>query len=81
METLALWKTILMNDLYVLTQLEGQDEASQMRHAMKEQEIGQHCCQAGEDLTDEELALLKRALGLSEQQWYAYKSKVRPAPE
>ena len=81
METLALWKTILMNDLYVLTQLEGQDEVSQMRHTMKEQEIGQHCCQAGEDLTDEELALLKRALGLSEQQWYAYKFKVRPAPE
>lgn len=52
-----------------------------MRYAMKEQEIGQHCCQAGEYLADEELALLKRALGLSEQQWYAYKSKVRPAPE
>jgi len=34
METLALWKTILMSDLYVLTQLEGQDEASQMRHAV-----------------------------------------------
>jgi hypothetical protein len=81
METLALWKTILMSDLYVLTQLEEQDEVSQMRHAMKEQEIGQHCCQAGEDLTDEELALLKRALELSEQQWYTYKSKVRPAPE
>jgi len=43
METLALWKTILMSNLDVLTQLEGQDEVSQMRHAMKEQEIGQHC--------------------------------------
>ncbi len=81
METLALWKTILMRDLDVLTQLEGQDKVSQMRHALKEQEIGQHCCQAGEDLTDEELALLKRAMGLSEQQWYTYKSKVRPALE
>jgi len=48
---------------------------------MKEQEIGQHCCQAGESLSDAELSLLKRALKLNEQQWRTYKAKVRPEPE
>lgn len=80
METLAEWMAILTNDLHTLKQFIGQDEMSQVRHAMKEQEIGQHCCQAGESLTDKELTQLKRALGLTEQQWQIYKAKVRPAP-
>jgi hypothetical protein len=58
MEAIALWKTLLMSNLFVLTQLEGQDEVSLLRHAMKEQEIRQHYVQAGEGLTDEELAIL-----------------------
>src|SRR5438128_991963 len=81
MKRFAEWKSILTNDLHALKQLEGRDEMGQMRHAMKEQEIGQHCCQAGESLTDQELTLLKRALGLTQQQWDAYKSKIRPAPD
>lgn len=48
---------------------------------MKEQEIGQHCWQAGESLNDAELSLLKRALGLDEEAWQSYKAKVRPEPE
>jgi hypothetical protein len=48
---------------------------------MKEQEIGQHCCQAGEGLSDADLTSLKAALGLDERQWHAHQSKVRPAPE
>jgi hypothetical protein len=47
-----------------------------MRGSLKEQEIGQHCCQAGESLDDVNLTLLKEALGLNEWQWHAYKSKV-----
>jgi hypothetical protein len=44
MKTLAEWKIIPANDLRVLKRLEGRDEMSQMRHAMKAQEeIGQHC--------------------------------------
>jgi hypothetical protein len=81
MKEFATWTTILMNDLHALKQLEGPDEASQVRYVMKEQEIGQHCCQAGENLTDAELVLLKRVLHLTEQQWRAYKSKIRPASE
>jgi hypothetical protein len=81
MYMLAEWEAILTNDLDALKQLTGKDEMSRMRHAMKEQEIGQHCYQAGEMLADKELLLLKKALSLTEQQWRAYKSKIRPAPE
>ena len=78
---LAEWKTILTNDLHALKQLTGRDEMSLMRCAMKEQEIGQHCYQAEENLTDKELMLLKKALGLTDKQWNSYKTKIRPALE
>ena len=77
-KTLDEWKTVLTKDFLALQHLAGQDANTRMRYALKEQEIGQHCCQAGESLTDTELARLKRVLGLSEQQWQASKSKVRP---
>jgi hypothetical protein len=75
------WKTLLMQDFLALKQLKGQDTQTRMRRSMKEQEIGQHCCQAGESLTDAELSLLKRVLKLNDQQWRAYKAKVRVEPE
>ena len=78
---LAKWEAVLTNDLHALKQLIGKDEMSRMRYVMKEQEIGQHCYQAGEILTDKELLLLKKALGLTDQQWNSYKSKIRPAAE
>jgi hypothetical protein len=74
------WKTLLMNDLHTLEQLRGADQASLMRYAMKEQEIGLHCYQAEETLTDAELALLKQAVPLSELRWRVYKSKLWPPP-
>ena len=77
-QTLDEWKTLLTKDLLALKLLDGQDAFTRMRHSMKEQEIGQHCCQAGERLGDPDLALLKETLGLDEYQWHAYKSKVRP---
>jgi hypothetical protein len=79
--TLNEWKAVLVKDLFELQQLEGQDASTRMRHSLKEQEIGQHCCQAGESLGDADLDLLKEALGLDEWQWHAYKSKVRPAQD
>ena len=74
---LAEWKTILTNDLHALKQLTGRDEVSRMRCTMKEQEIGQHCYQAEENLTDKELMLLKKTLGLTDRQWNFYKTKIR----
>ena len=79
MSTLTEWKAVLAKDLFELQQLEGQDAFTRMRCSMKEQELGQHCCQAGESLGDPDLALLKEAIGLDGWQWHAYKSKVRPA--
>ncbi len=75
------WKAILMNDFLALRQLQGWNALSRMRSSMKKQEIGQHCCQAGESLSDVDLSLLKQALGLDEEAWRIYKSKVRPEPE
>ena len=81
MQTLDEWKAILITDLLALRRLQGGDALSRMRHAMKEQEIGQHCCQAGESLSDADLSLLKQAFGLDEEAWQSYKAKVRPGPE
>lgn len=77
-ETFAVWKTTLVNDLQVFKQLRGSDDMSLMRHAMKEQDIGLHCYQAEENLTDAELALLKKVLRLSELRWRVFKSKLCP---
>jgi hypothetical protein len=81
MQTFEEWKTILTIDFLALGLLQGGDDLSRMRRSMKEQEIGQHCWQAGESLSDAELSLLKRALGLDEEAWQSYKAKVRPGPE
>ena len=77
-DTFAMCKTTLMNDLQALKQLRGSDEMNLMKHAMKEQDIGFHCYQAEENLTDAELSLLKKVLRLSELRWRYYKSKLRP---
>jgi hypothetical protein len=75
------WKAVLAQDLLELYQLEGQDATTRMRRSLKEQAIGQHCCQAGEHLDDAELAMLKDALGLSEWQWHIFTLHVRPAQD
>ena len=81
MHTFAVWRTILTNDLQALKELERPAQECRWRYTWKEQELGQHCCQAGEDLTDAELALLKQLLGLTEPQWGAYLSKIRLPPD
>jgi hypothetical protein len=78
MRTLDQWKATLSKDFFELRQLTSPDEVTRMRRSMKEQEIGQHCLEAGEELNDHELASLKQVLGLDEEQWRAYQSKVRP---
>ncbi len=75
MYTLDEWKAVLLKNLLELQQLEGQDANTRIRRSLKEQEIGQHCCQAGESLSDPDLTLLKEALGLDEQQWHGPKSQ------
>jgi hypothetical protein len=79
--TLEQWQATMSKDFFELRQLTSLDEVTRMRRSMKEQEIGQHCCEAGESLNDQELASLKRALGLDEEQWRVYQSKIRPEQE
>ena len=81
MRALFKWKRILRRDFFELKQLEQQQPNSYIRYWLKEQEIGQHCCQAGEMLVDPELTALKQAVGVDEQEWRAYRRKVRPQPE
>jgi hypothetical protein len=81
MQSFDIWLKLLSKDLSDLKQLEKQDAPTRLRRSLKEQEIGQHCCEAGENLDDAQLSRLKGALGLTEQEWQAYKSKVRPEPE
>ncbi len=78
MSTLHEWKAVLGQDLLELYQLEGRDASTRMRRSLKEQTIGQHCCQAGEHLDDADLGLLKEALGLRDWQWRIFKTNVRP---
>ena len=80
MYTLDEWKAVLLKDLLELKQFEGQDANTRIRRSLKEQEIGQHSSQAGESLGNADLTSLKEALGLDEQPWHAYQSKVRPEP-
>lgn len=79
--TLHEWRAVLENDLLELHQLEGRDDSTRMKRSLKEQAIGQHCCQAGEHLDDADLAMLKEVLGLDEWLWHTYKSHVRGAQD
>ncbi len=81
MDQFETWKAILRKDLLDLQLLQAQDLSNRIRRSLKEQELGQHCCQAGESLDDADLLRLKETLGLDEQRWHTYKSNVRPARE
>ena len=81
MDQFETWKAILRKDLLDLQLLQAQDLSNRIRRSLKEQELGQHCCQAGESLDDAHLLRLKETLGLDEQRWHVYKSYVRPARE
>jgi hypothetical protein len=81
MNPFEIWKAILSKDILDLQRLQAQDDFTRTRRLLKEQELAQHCCQAGENLDNADLSRLKEALGLDEQQWHASKSNLRPAQE
>lgn len=74
------WKAVLRDDVQALSQETRQDEEGHIRFILKEQTLGQHCCEAEEYLPDAELTLLKQELGLTDHQWHIYKANVRPKP-
>ncbi|HLH63827.1 MAG TPA: hypothetical protein VKV20_19280 [Ktedonobacteraceae bacterium] len=78
---LSEWKAILTSDLDALKQLVGKDEPTLVQYILKVQEIGQHCYQAEEELTDKGLAWLKKALGLTDEEWRDFKSKAYSGQE
>ena len=68
-------KTLLTKDFAELVKLEGSEPGIQMKHTLKEQEIGQHCYQAEADLNPDDLEWLKLALGIDERKWQEYIAK------
>ena len=67
-------KSLLTKDFAELVKLEGSDPDRQVKHALKKQEIGQHCYEAEEDLSLADLEWLKLTLGIGEKKWQAYKA-------
>jgi hypothetical protein len=75
MKTFEELKAVLIQDLLELDQLaENWPNTIEKRH-VKEQEIGRHCYEAEEDLSQLELNTLKRALGIHDSKWQVYKAK------
>ncbi len=76
MKTFAQLEAILAQDLLELKELEASRWLiPQTKRSLKEQQIGQHCYQAEEDLSLPELSVLKTTLGIDERKWRAYKAK------
>ncbi|HEY7418544.1 MAG TPA: hypothetical protein VH593_25430 [Ktedonobacteraceae bacterium] len=74
------WKAVLKDDVQALSRETKDDEEGRIRFILKEQTLGQHCCEAEEYLSDAELRLLKQELGLTDHQWHTYKANVLPKP-
>jgi hypothetical protein len=68
-------KALLMKDFFELVKLEGSEPATQTKHTLKEQEIGQHCYEAEADLNLNDLEWLKLAVGIVERKWQEYIAK------
>ena len=62
-------------DLLELEKLAGIWPSTIEKRHVKEQEIGRHCYEAEEDLSQLELGMLKRTLGINDTRWQAYKAK------
>ena len=60
MDQFETWKAILSKDLLDLQLLQAQDLPTRISRSLKEQELGQHCCQAGESLDDADLLTTQR---------------------
>jgi cytochrome c-type biogenesis protein CcmH/NrfG len=68
-------KAVFTQELLELEQLAGNWPSTIEERHVKEQEIGRHCYEAEEDLSPLELNTLKRALGINDSRWRAYKAK------
>ena len=75
MKTFEELKAVLMQELLELERLAGIWPSTIEKRHVKEQEIGRHCYEAEEDLSQLELGTLKRALGITVTRWRAYKAK------
>jgi hypothetical protein len=75
MKTLEELKAELTQDLLELEKLAGIWPSTIEKRHVKEQEIGRHCYEAEEDLSQLELNTLKRVLGISGTRWRIYKAK------
>ncbi len=75
METFEELKAALTQELLELERLSGIWPSTIEKRHVKEQAIGRLCYLAEEDLSSPELVSLKRALGLNDTRWRAFKSK------
>ena len=75
MKTFEELKADLTQDLLELERLAGIWPSTIEKRHVKEQAIGRLCYLAEEDLSPLELVSLKRALGLNDTRWRAFKSR------
>jgi len=75
MKTFEELKAELTQELHELEKLAGIWPNTIEKRHVKEQEVGRHCYEAEEDLSQLELNTLKRALGINDTRWRAYKAK------
>lgn len=75
MKTFDELKAVLAKELLEIEQLAGIWPSTMEKRHVKEREIGQHCYEAEEDLSPLELNELKKALGINDTRWRAYKAK------
>jgi hypothetical protein len=75
MKTFEELKTAFTQDLLELEQLAGIWPSTIEKRQVKEQKIGRQCYEAEEDLSQLELNMLKRALGINDSRWRAFKAK------
>jgi len=75
MKTFEELKAVLTQDLLELEQLAGIWPSTIEKRHVKEQEIGRQCYEAEEDLSQLKLNTLKRAHGINDTRWRAYKAK------
>src|SRR5216683_1637587 len=75
METFEELKAALTQELLELERLAGIWPSTIEKRHVKEQAIGRLCYLAEEDLSQLELNTLKRALGINDTRWRAFKAK------
>ena len=75
MKTFEELKAVLTQELLELERLAGIWPSTIEKRHVKEQAIGRLCYLAEEDLSQLELTTLKRALGINDTRWRAFKAK------